>query len=94
MLTEENGGAPGLALFETWDSTVMSILGFCLMVCYRISVIFHHNQPLTEITDFQLAQCDSVYPCAFVSNPKRGLCRRRPQTECRPTECPTGKAEC
>src|SRR6266849_754415 len=28
----KTGGAPGLALFETWDSTVMSILGFCLMV--------------------------------------------------------------
>jgi hypothetical protein len=23
-------GAPGLALFETWDSTVVSILGSCL----------------------------------------------------------------
>src|SRR5260370_12816474 len=24
--------APGLALFETWDSTVLSIFGVCLMV--------------------------------------------------------------
>src|SRR6266852_570906 len=28
----KTGGAPGLAQFETWDSTVMSISGFCLMV--------------------------------------------------------------
>ena len=26
---EKPGGAPGLALFETWDSTNVSRLGFC-----------------------------------------------------------------
>jgi len=29
MLTGKNRGYPGLALFETWDSTNVSRLGFC-----------------------------------------------------------------
>jgi len=54
----------GLALFETWDFTVVSILGFGL-TRRQAAGIFHHNQPAMDITDIQFARCDNVPKAIF-----------------------------
>jgi hypothetical protein len=44
----------GLALFETWDSTPPPSKDFV-----GPAGIFHHNQPVSAITDFAPARCDN-----------------------------------